>query len=78
MLHWPLAKRPLSPVQRSRLYRQRLRQATRSVSIGVSDKWVDGLLQRGYLGENEIDDERAIEQALNLFVWSVREDLTYP
>jgi hypothetical protein len=64
----PLAKRPLSPVQRSRLYRQRLRQATRSVSIAVSDKWIDGLLRRGYLGENEVDDKHAIEQALTLFI----------
>lgn len=62
-------KRPLSPAVRERLYQRRLRRATRSVSVVVSERWINGLLQLGYLGENEIEDERAIEQALSIFVW---------
>ncbi len=65
----PRTQRPLSPVERSRLYRQRLRRATRSVSVKVPHKWIDSLLRRGYLAENEVDDKHAIEQALNLFIW---------
>ena len=64
----PFTRRYLSPAARSRLYRQKLRSANRSVSIAVNDKWVDDLMKLGYLAENEMDDKRAIGEALSLFV----------
>jgi hypothetical protein len=61
--------RPLSPAERSERYRQGLRCTTQSASIVVSDRIVTGLVRRGYLGASEIDDTRAVREALSLFFW---------
>jgi hypothetical protein len=67
---------PLSPAERSRLYRRRFRvrrgRATirgSRVKIRVSDDNLNGLVKRGYLGPNELDDVQATKEALSLFLW---------
>jgi hypothetical protein len=62
-------KFPLTPAERSRLYRQRVRPPRCRLKIRVSDATIKGLVQRGYLGPDESDDHQAIRQALSLFVW---------
>jgi hypothetical protein len=67
---------PLSPAERSRLYRRRFRvrggrvtlRGSR-VKIRVSDDNLNGLVKRGYLGSNELDDVQATKEALSLFLW---------
>jgi hypothetical protein len=67
---------PLSPAERSRLYCRRFRvrggratiRASR-VKIRVSDDNLNGLVKRGYLGSNELDDVQATKEALSLFLW---------
>ena len=61
--------RPLSPAERSERYGQGLRCTTQSASIVVGDRIVRGLVRRGYLGASEIDDIRAVREALSLFFW---------
>ena len=63
------AKHPLSPAERSRLYRQRIRPPKRRFKIRVTKANIAGLVKRGYLGSNEFEDDRAIRQALGLFLW---------
>jgi hypothetical protein len=60
---------PLSPAERSRLYRRRFRGPRELVKIRISDEKINGLVKRGYLGQNELDDPQAIKQALSLFLW---------
>ena len=63
------AKFPLCPAERSRLYHQRFRPPRHPLKIRVSDENINSLVQRGYLGPNELDDGQAIRQALSLFLW---------
>jgi hypothetical protein len=62
-------KVPLSPAERSRLYRRGLRVGTQSIPITITDERIEGLVKRGYLGSSERDDLSAIQQAISLFVW---------
>ena len=65
-------KLPLSPAERLRLYRRGLRVRRRSYQtcqITISGERIKGLVKRGYISPNEVDDVRAIGQAMNLFVW---------
>jgi len=50
----------------------------RSIPITMTDEKIKWLVQRGYLGPQELDDVRAIEQAMNLFVWDALEKLDRP
>jgi hypothetical protein len=34
---------------------------------------VRGLVQRGYLAPNEVDEDQAVEEAMTLFVWDIIE-----
>ena len=63
------AEFPLSPAERSRLYRQRFRPPRHRLRIRVSDENINDLVKRGYLGPDEFDDDQAISQALSLFLW---------
>ena len=40
-----------------------------SLEIMVSDENINGLVKRGYLDLDEIDDAQAIREALSLFLW---------
>jgi len=60
---------PLWRAERLRLYRRRFHGPRRRLKIRVSDKNVNNLAKRGYLGPDELDDEQAIRQALSLFLW---------
>jgi hypothetical protein len=60
---------PLWRAERLRLYRRRFHGPRRRLKIRVSDKNINNLAKRGYLGPDELDDERAISQALRLFLW---------
>ena len=60
---------PLWRAERLRLYRRQYPGAGRRLEVGLSDKRINGLVKRGYLGPNELDNERAISQALRLFLW---------
>jgi hypothetical protein len=60
---------PRSRAERLRDYRRRFPGPGRRFYLGVSRKRVNALMKRGYLGTNERDDERAIGQALRLFLW---------
>ena len=59
----------LSRAERLRQYRRRFPGPGRRLKVRLSDKRINGLLKRGYLGPNELDNERAISQALRLFLW---------
>jgi hypothetical protein len=59
---------PLSPAERSRLYRRRFPVPRLSRKVWISDEKINGLVKRGYLGPNELDDAQAIKEALSLFV----------
>jgi len=50
----------------------------RALPIRITDKRIRGLVKLGYLGPNELKDMRAIEQAMNLFVWDELEKLDRP
>ena len=67
-------KLPLSPAERSRLYRRGLRPRMQSLPITISDERIRALVKQGYLGLNELNDMRAVEQAMNLFVWNELEE----
>jgi hypothetical protein len=60
---------PLSRAERLRHYRRRFPGPGRRVNVKITRKRVNALLKRGYLGPNELDNERAISQALRLFLW---------
>jgi hypothetical protein len=60
---------PLSPGERSRLFRRRFRGPRRRVKLRLSDDKFDALVKRGYLGPNELDDPQAVTEALSLFLW---------
>jgi hypothetical protein len=60
---------PLSRAERLRQYRRRYPGPGRRLKVRLSDKRINGLVKRGYLGPNELDNERAISQALRLFLW---------
>jgi hypothetical protein len=60
---------PLSRAERLRHYRRRFPGPGRRLKVRLSDKRINGLVKRGYLGPNELDNERAISQALRLFLW---------
>ena len=60
---------PLWRAERLRDYRRRFPGPGRRFYLRVSRKRVNALVKRGYLGTNERDDERAIGQALRLFLW---------
>ena len=69
---------PLSPAERLRLYRQGLRVRRRSCQtcqITITGERIKGLVKRGYISPNEVDDMGAVEQAMNLFVWDELEKL---
>lgn len=68
-------KLPLPPAERLRLYRRGLRVRRRSCQITMTGERIKGLVRRGYISPNEVDDMRAIEQAMNLFVWDELEKL---
>jgi hypothetical protein len=56
--------------ERLRHYRRRFPGPERRYKgIRVSDENVNALVKRGYLRKDEVDDERAIRQALSLFAW---------
>ena len=55
---------PLSRAERLRHYRRRFPGPGRRLKVRLN-----GLVKRGYLGPNELDNERAIRQALSLFLW---------
>jgi hypothetical protein len=59
----------LSRAERLRQYRRRFPGPGRRLEVRLSDKRINGLVKRGYLGPNELDNERAISQALRLFLW---------
>jgi hypothetical protein len=59
----------LSPSERSRLYRRRFPAPRLSRKVWISDEKINRLVKRGYLAPNELDDTRAIKEALSLFVW---------
>jgi hypothetical protein len=59
----------LSRAERLRQYRRRFPGPGRRLKLRLSDKRINGLVKRGYLGPNELDNERAISQALRLFLW---------
>jgi hypothetical protein len=60
---------PLSRAERLRDYRRRFPGPGRRFYLRVTRKRVNALVKRGYLGSNELDNERAILQALSLFLW---------
>ena len=60
---------PLSPAERARLCRRRFRGPSETLEIRISDENINGLVKRGYLDLNEIDDTRAISRAMSLFLW---------
>jgi hypothetical protein len=60
---------PLWRAERLRLYRRRFPGRRRRLKVRLGDKRINGLVKRGYLGPNELDNERAIRQALSLFLW---------
>jgi hypothetical protein len=55
--------------ERLRHYRRRFPGPRQRLKIRVTAKNINGLMKRGYLGPAELDDERAIGQALSLFLW---------
>jgi hypothetical protein len=60
---------PLSPAERSRLYRRRFPVPRLSRKVWISDEKINGLVKRGYLAPDELDDTQAIKEALSLFLW---------
>jgi hypothetical protein len=58
-----------SRAERLRQYCRRFPSPRRRVNVRTTRKRVNALLKRGYLGPNELDNERAISQALRLFLW---------
>jgi hypothetical protein len=60
---------PLSRAERLRQYHRRFPGPGRRLNVRLTDKRINGLVKRGYLGPNELDNERAISQALRLFLW---------
>jgi hypothetical protein len=61
---------PLWRAERLRLYRRRFPgPGRRLLEVRLSNQRINGLAKRGYLGPNELDNERAISQALRLFLW---------
>ena len=60
---------PLSPADRSRLFRPRFPVPRQSREVWISDEKINFLVKRGYLAPNELDDTQAIEEALSLFLW---------
>ena len=60
---------PFWRAERLRQYRRRFPSPGRRVNVRITRKRVNALLKRGYLGRNELDNERAISQALRLFLW---------
>jgi hypothetical protein len=61
---------PLSRAERLRQYCRRFPgPGGRRLKVRITRKRVNALLKRGYLGPNELDNERAISQALRLFLW---------
>jgi len=59
---------PRSRAERLRDYRRRFPGPGRRFYLIVTRKRVNALVKRGYLGPNELDNERAISQALSLFL----------
>ena len=55
--------------ERLRLYRRRFHGPSERLKIRVSDENINNLAKRGYLGPDELDDEKAIRQAVSLFIW---------
>jgi hypothetical protein len=45
------------------------------VILTISDGRIRALMKRGYLDPNELDDMRAFEQEMNLFIWDELEKL---
>jgi hypothetical protein len=64
----PSTRFSLSPAERSKLYLRRFGGRRGTHRIKITDQTVRGLLKRGYLGPNELDDIKAIKQAVNLFL----------
>jgi hypothetical protein len=67
-----IEKSPLSAAERSRLYRRGLRIRRKNgcqIQIALNNDKIEQLVKLGYLGPNELEDERAIKQAINLFIW---------
>jgi hypothetical protein len=60
---------PRSRAQRLREYRRRFPGPDKRFHLRVSRKRVHALVKRGYLGANERDDDKALGQALSLFMW---------
>ena len=60
---------PLSPGERSRLFRRRFRGPVWRATTRLSDGQINSLVKRGYLGPNELDEPQAIKEALSLFLW---------
>ena len=55
--------------ERLRRYREGRRRREISVPIKITDGQIGALVKRGYLELSERDDQSAILQAINLFVW---------
>jgi hypothetical protein len=58
-----------SRAERLREYRRRFPGGGKRFYPRVSRKQVNALVKRGYLGTNERDDDKALGQALSLFMW---------
>lgn len=60
---------PLWRAERLRQYHRRFPGPGRRLKVRITRRRVNALLKRGYLGPNELYNERAISQALRLFLW---------
>jgi hypothetical protein len=60
---------PLSRAERLRQYHRRFPGPGRRLNVRLTDKRINGLVKRGYLGPNELDDVQATKEALSLFLW---------
>ncbi len=60
---------PRLRAERLRDYRRRFPGGGKRFYPRISRKQVNALVKRGYLGANERDDDKALGQALSLFMW---------
>ena len=55
-------------VLRQRIYRKRRRNRMQCSPVQLHASEIDGLISKGYLGDNARHDRRALQQALNSYV----------
>ena len=63
----------LRPAERQRRFRERKKKCAAAYWVDADDRVLSMLQRRKYIGEHELEDERAVGEAIGLFVADLAE-----